>query len=156
MLRDVQYLGVYKSDLDNILEDFYLPALSVANSYDRAVGYFSASTISYAAQALSVFVRQGGQIRLILGAFSDAQDIEAVREGHRLREISEKIGSELLDHIADVSDELFQNRFETLAWLVAHGRLEVKIALDGPTPLMPGMRVDVFFKPTPPVKAAAN
>ena len=34
--------------------------------------------------------------------------------------------------------------------------LEVKIALDGPTPLMPGMRVDVFFKPTPPVKAAAN
>lgn len=129
MLRDLQYQGVYKSDLDNILEDFYLPALSVANSYDRAVGYFSASTISYAAQALSVFVRNGGQIRLILGAFSDAQDIEAVREGHRLREISEKIGAELLDHIANVSDELFQNRFETLAWLVAHGRLEVKIAL---------------------------
>lgn len=129
MLRDLQYQGVYKSDLDNILEDFYLPALSVANSYDRAVGYFSASTISYAAQALSVFVRKGGQIRLILGAFSDAQDIEAVREGHRLREISEKIGTELLDHVANVSDELFQNRFETLAWLVAHGRLEVKIAL---------------------------
>lgn len=129
MLRDLQYQGVYKSDLDNILEDFYLPALSVANSYDRAVGYFSASTISHAAQALSVFVRKGGQIRLILGAFSDAQDIEAVREGHRLREISEKIGAELLDHIANVSDELFQNRFETLAWLVAHGRLEVKIAL---------------------------
>ncbi|HUS96266.1 MAG TPA: efflux RND transporter periplasmic adaptor subunit [Hyphomicrobiaceae bacterium] len=34
--------------------------------------------------------------------------------------------------------------------------LEVKIALDGPTPLMPGMRVDVFFKNMPPVKAAAN
>ncbi len=26
-------------------------------------------------------------------------------------------------------DELFQNRFETLSWLVAHGRLDVKIAL---------------------------
>ncbi|MCB1509465.1 MAG: efflux RND transporter periplasmic adaptor subunit [Hyphomicrobiaceae bacterium] len=34
--------------------------------------------------------------------------------------------------------------------------LEVKIALDGQTPLMPGMRVDVFFKPTQPVKAAAR
>lgn len=129
MLRDLQYQGVYKSDLDNILEDFYFPALSVANQYDRAVGYFSASTINYAAQALSTFVKNGGQIRLILGAFSDLEDIEAVKEGHRQREISEKIGAELLDHIANVSDELFQNRFETLAWLVAHGRLEVKIAL---------------------------
>ncbi len=129
MLRDLQYQGVYKSDLDNILEDFYFPALSVANQYDRAVGYFSASTISYAAQALSVFVKNGGQIRLILGAFSDAQDIEAIKEGHRQKDISEKIGAELLGHIVNVSDDLFQNRFETLAWLVAHGRLEVKIAL---------------------------
>jgi HlyD family secretion protein len=34
--------------------------------------------------------------------------------------------------------------------------LEVKIALDGETPLMPGMRVDVFFKKKDPVKAAAS
>jgi superfamily II DNA or RNA helicase len=129
MLRELHYQGVYKSDQNNILEDFYFPTLSVASSYDRAVGFFSASTISYAAQALSVFVKNGGQIRLILGAFSDPEDIEAVKEGYRQKEIADKIGEELIAMIADVSDELFQNRFETLAWLVAHGRLEVKIAL---------------------------
>lgn len=129
MLRDLSYKGVYKSDLDNILEDFYFPALSVANSYDRAVGFFSASTISYAAQALSVFVKHGGKIRLILGAFSDVQDLEAVKQGYKEKEISEKIGAELLAMISNVSDELFQNRFDTLSWLVAHGRLDVKIAL---------------------------
>ena len=129
MLRDLSYKGVYKSDLDNILEDFYFPTLSVANSYDRAVGFFSASTISYAAQALSVFVKHGGKIRLILGAFSDAQDLEAVKQGYKEKEISEKIGAELLAMISNVSDELFQNRFDTLSWLVAHGRLDVKIAL---------------------------
>ncbi|MCE8532264.1 DEAD/DEAH box helicase family protein [Ruegeria pomeroyi] len=129
MLRELSYKGVYKSDLDNILEDFYFPTLSVANSYDRAVGFFSASTISYAAQALSVFVKKGGQIRLILGAFSDREDLEAVKQGYREKEVSEKIGSELLSMISNVSDELFQNRFDTLSWLVAHGRLDVKIAL---------------------------
>lgn len=129
MLRDLSYKGVYKSDLDNILEDFYFPTLSVANSYDRAVGFFSASTISYAAQALSVFVKHGGKIRLILGAFSDAQDLEAVKQGYKEKEISEKIGTELLAMINNVSDELFQNRFDSLSWLVAHGRLDVKIAL---------------------------
>lgn len=129
MLRDLQYKGVYKSDLDNILEDFYLPTLSVANRYNRAVGFFSASTISHAAQAVSVFVKNGGQVRLILGAFSNREDVEAISEGYRQREISEKVGAELLGLISNVSDELFQNRFDTLAWLVAHGRLDVKIAL---------------------------
>ena len=59
MLQDVDFKGVYKSDQSNILEDFYFPALSTAIKYDRAVGFFSASTISYAAQALSVFVERG-------------------------------------------------------------------------------------------------
>ena len=129
MLRDLQYKSVYKSDLDNILEDFYLPALSVAQRYDRAVGFFSASTISYATQALSVFVKNDGKVRLILGAFSDKEDVEAISKGYREREISEKIGAELLNLVSNVSDELFQNRFDTLAWLVTHGRLDVKIAL---------------------------
>ena len=129
MLRELSYKGVYKSDLDNILEDFYIPALSTATSYDRAVGFFSASTISYAAQALSVFVKTGGQIRLILGAFSDREDLEAVSQGYWQKEVSEKIGGEFLAMISNVSDELFQNRFDTLSWLVAHGRLDVKIAL---------------------------
>ena len=129
MLRELTYKGVYKSDQDHILEDFYFPILSLANRYDRAVGFFSSSTISYAMQALSVFVRNGGQIRLILGAFSDRGDLEAIKRGHREREISEKIGAELLLMISNVSDELFQNRFETMSWLVAHGRLDVKIAL---------------------------
>lgn len=129
MLRDISYKGVYKSDQDHILEDFYFPTLSVANRYDRAVGFFSASTISYAAQALSVFAKRGGQIRMILGAFTERADLEAVEQGYKAKEISEKIGSELLSMISNVSDELFQNRFETLSWLVAHGRLDIKIAL---------------------------
>src|SRR3954471_23064961 len=110
MLRDLQYKCVYKSDLDNILEDFYFPTLSFANRYDRAVGFFSASTISYAAQALSVFVKNSGQVRLILGAFSEKEDLDAISQGYRQREISEKIGIELLDMISSVSDDLFQNR----------------------------------------------
>ena len=129
MLRTLQYKGVYKSDTDNILEDFYFPTLSVANRYDRAVGFFSASTISCAAQALSAFVKNGGRVRLILGAFLDKEDVEAISEGYHQREISENIGAEWLGLISNVSDELFQDRIDTLAWLVAYGRLDVKIAL---------------------------
>jgi superfamily II DNA or RNA helicase len=129
MLRDVPVKAVYKSDQDNILEDFYFPTLAVAAAYDRAVGFFSASTLSYAGQALSAFIQGGGKIRLILGAFSDERDIEAVNRGLNLKDISEQIGAHFLAQIGAVSDELFQRRFEALAWLVAHGRLDVKVAL---------------------------
>ena len=129
MLRNLTFKGVYKSDQDHILDEFYFPALSVATQYDRAVGFFSASTLSIASQALSVFVKNGGQIRLILGAFTDREDLEAVKQGYKEKEISKKIGTALLSMISNVRDELFQNRFETLSWLVAYGRLEVKVAL---------------------------
>ncbi|RWD39939.1 DEAD/DEAH box helicase family protein [Mesorhizobium sp.] len=129
MLRDLPLKSVYKSDTDNILDDFYFPALAVANRYDRAVGFFSAATLSYAAQALSCFVKRGGQIRLVLGAFCDQGDLDAVMAGYRQREISEAVGQQLLNEITGPSDELFQNRVEALSWLVAYGRLEVKIAL---------------------------
>ncbi|MEO7892222.1 MAG: DEAD/DEAH box helicase family protein [Vicinamibacterales bacterium] len=129
MLRSVPVKGVYKSDRDNILEDFYLPALSVAISYDRAVGFFSGSTISYAAQALSAFIANGGTMRLIVGAFADARDVEAVRRGEDHRALSQRLGDEFLAVIDESGSELFQERFRTLAWLVAERRLDIKVAL---------------------------
>lgn len=129
MLRDIGAKGVYKSDQDNILEDFYFPALSVAASYDRAVGFFSGSTLSYAAQALSTFITNGGNIRLILGAFADARDIDAVKRGEDLKALAVQIGKQFLTEIEEADDPLFTERFATLAWLVAHNRMEIKIAL---------------------------
>jgi superfamily II DNA or RNA helicase len=129
MLRSVPAKGVYKSDRDNILEDFYLPALSVATFYDRAVGFFSGSTISYAAQALSAFVANSGRMRLIVGAFADARDIEAIQRGEDARALSERIGKEFLAALDESSGELFEERFRTLAWLVAERRLDIRVAL---------------------------
>ena len=129
MLRDLSLKGVYKSDKDNILRDFYFPTLENAVSFDRAVGFFSASTISYAAQALSAFIAKQGNIRLVVGALTSEDDLAAIQEGYRVKEISERLGDNMLEILASTQDELFKNRLETISWLVANGRLEVKIAL---------------------------
>lgn len=128
-LRNIQTKGVYKSDRDNILEDFYFPALSAAVRYDRAVGFFSSSTITYAAQALSTFTANGGRMRLIVGAFTDARDIAAIKRGEDQKRISEEIGEQFLAAIEEAQGEVFEQRFRTLAWLVAEGRLDIRVAL---------------------------
>lgn len=129
MLRNLKIKGVYKSDQDDILRDFYFPTLSVATRYDRAVGFFSASTLSQAAQALSIFIRGGGKIRLIVGAFSEQSDIEAIKQGLRKKEISDRLGTEFVAQLDDANDALFQQRFKALAWLVGQGRLDIRVAL---------------------------
>lgn len=129
MLRALKLKPVYRSETDSILDDFYLPALSVSNSYDRAVGYFSAAMISYAAQGLSAFVKNDGKMRLIIGGELDPADEQAMQAGYDMRKISEKLGMQIVDTIDRVDDALLHRRLEALAWLIGCGRLDIKIAL---------------------------
>lgn len=129
MLRALNLKAVYRSDEDNILEDFYLPALSVANHYDRAVGYFSAAMLSYAAQGISAFLQNDGKMRLIIGGELAAEDDRAIREGYEMRSISERFGLNIVDAIERVNDALFYRRLEALSWLIGCGRLDIKVAL---------------------------
>lgn len=129
MLRNLGLKAVYRSDEDNILEDFYIPALSVAVSYQRAVGYFSAAMLSFAAQGLSAFVENNGTMQLVIGGELHPDDEEAIRKGYDIRHVSERLGLQIADMIDSISDALCYRRLEALAWLVATGRLDIKIAL---------------------------
>jgi superfamily II DNA or RNA helicase len=129
VLRDLPLKAVYRTETDNILEDFYIPVLSQAVSYDRAVGFFSAGMISYAAQGLSAFVENEGKMRLIVGGELEPQDARAIAEGYDTRALIEKLGRLIVDTLEGVSDALFSRRLEALSYLIASGRLDVKIAL---------------------------
>jgi superfamily II DNA or RNA helicase len=129
MLRDFPFKQVYRSDTDHILRDFYVPALTESVSYDRAVGYFSASMLSYAAQGLSAFVENDGQIRLIVGGELALADFQALVEGYEMREVIEKLGESFVEIIEGVDDQIYNRRLELLSWLVACGRLDLKVAL---------------------------
>ena len=52
----------YSSDTDDLINDFFVPALSRAVRYDRAVGYFTAGALARLAPAL------GGRCFLLGGA----------------------------------------------------------------------------------------
>jgi hypothetical protein len=109
-LRDLYLKAVYRSDRDHILEDFYIPALSTSVEYDRAVGFFSAGMLSYAAQGLSAFIHNAGQMRLIIGGELQPQDEQAIRKGYDLREIARRVGTEVIETIERIDDPLFFRR----------------------------------------------
>lgn len=129
MLRDLNLQPVYRTEDDNILEDFYIPALSESVLYRRAVGFFSARMLSYAAQGISALIENNGRIQLIFGGEISGDDANAIEEGYKQRHIIEQIGEGYLKVIESIADKLCYERLEALSWLVATGRLELKLAL---------------------------
>ena len=129
MLRDLPLKGVYRSDDDNLLEDFYIPALKASKNYDRAVGFFSANMISYAAQGLSALIANDGTMRLIVGGALDSEDADAIQQGYDRRQVLEKLERRLVRTVDEIGDILCYSRLEALSWMVACGSLTVKVAL---------------------------
>src|SRR5262245_15905003 len=106
MLRDLGLRSVYRSDEDNILEDFYIPALRTSVQYDRAVGFFSAGMLSLAAQGLSSLIESDGRMRLIIGGDLDEADFNAIENGYELRRISASFGEKIIHAIENIEDAL--------------------------------------------------
>ena len=129
MLRDLPLKAVYRSESDNLLEDFYIPALRVSTRYDRAVGFFSASMLSLAAQGLSSLIKADGRMRLIVGGELTAEDAEAIERGYDLRELKNRCADILIKTIDQIAEDLTRQRLESVSWMIANGSLDIKIAL---------------------------
>jgi superfamily II DNA or RNA helicase len=117
----------YRSDSSNTIEDFYVPCLGRSVLYRRAVGYFTSQGLAVAAQGLAALIKAGGVMRLVASPHLQPDDLEAIRRGYVARE--DAVTKALIAGIENVQDEIIRDRLNVLAWLVAEGRLEVRIAV---------------------------
>ena len=135
-LRGLAFKPGYDSS-DQVLDTFYVPALSRACSYDRSVGYFRSSALSVAARGMSRFINGGGTVRLLCGAEISAADRDALLGRATLDgAFAERLAERLV-----TDSEVDRRRLEVLAWLAREGRLEVRIAIavdDQGAPLVGG------------------
>jgi len=126
-LKDLRLKRSYDSDSDNILADFYIPALSTSFQYSRLTGFFSSTTLAVAAKGISGFIRNGGSIRLITGAAFSKQDIEAIKEAYEDPETV--LEREALQELTNLENEFVKDHVRALGWMVANKRLRIKVAI---------------------------
>lgn len=123
---DVEIKPEYRSRLDNVMKDFYIPVLKQAVLYKRAVGFFSSTALLEMSAGLCGLVKNGGKIQLIASPRLSAEDIEAINEGLRRRD--EVIEEALIRELADPKGPREVARLNLLSNLIASGVLEIKIA----------------------------
>ena len=128
MLSDLPLRQSYRSNRDDLVSDFYVPCLSQATLYRRAVGYFTSSALSLAATGLRPFIERRGRMRLVASPYFNAEDIEAIKQGYLGRE--EIISRALLRGLSGEPESVvMRDRLGFLAWLVSEGLLDIKIAV---------------------------
>src|SRR5690554_3195682 len=127
-LKDIALKSTYRSSSDDILKDFYLPALKKMKRYDRAVGYYSTSLLIYALQGVRSIVENEGEMRLIVGYPLSPDEFEALVEANELKQISSIINKELIDLLDNSNSDIEKYRIKLFTLLVATGRLKIKFA----------------------------
>lgn len=117
-----------------LLEKLYVPALCEAVRYDRSCSYFSSSALSAAARGFAGLIRRlascvavpkPAPIRLLVNEELAEEDVRALTETGD----AAKLEAQLLKRFKTPREALEKSRLEMLAWLVAKGFLEVRVAL---------------------------
>lgn len=116
----------YDTSADNVINDFFLPLLKSADSYDRGVGFFSAGWLRCAAEGMADFATRGGVARWITSPILSESDIDAIVN---CDDVVAKIDVEILRNVQALKTELEQNTLNALAWMVYDKIVEFRFAL---------------------------
>ena len=125
-LSDRHWKIGYGSDEDNLITDFYIPALECALQYDRKAGFFNSSILSRVARGIGALLENQGRMRLIMGCQFSPEDLQAVQQGYALRDA---LTSRLDTDLTPPSSFAQLKHFEILSWLIANQYLDIRIAI---------------------------
>lgn len=126
ILQDRAWQLKYSREDGDLVSRFYVPALSCAIRYDRTTGYFKAGSLALAARGIENLALANGKMRLLVGCTLDQEEVDAIEKG--LAEVDLIKSKVELEPPASVSQNE-REALELLAWLIARGILEVRVAL---------------------------
>lgn len=127
-LRTSKLPVVLNTSEADIIQDFFVPALSNSIRYDRGVGFFSAAWLRLAAKGMVQFASNSGRARWVTSPILSERDWLAMQHGEAARH--DIVLRQVLEQsIDDLEKSLHQDTLSALAWMIADDILDFKLAL---------------------------
>ena len=117
-LRDIELKEEYRSDIDDIVAEFFFPCLSHCIEYDRCVDFLSIQTLATIAMAFDNFAIGKAKLRMVTG--------------HRFRTEDLNLFTKLFSEKYTKSFEgkfIKDSKIQRLQNIVNKGQIELKIAI---------------------------
>lgn len=125
-LKELNTADIYFPPKDNVITDFFIPALKCCTRYDRATGFFTSSALIEVSVGVCDLAKRGGKIRVITSPRLYPDDVKAIRLGYERKQV---IGDSMIKHFEEPDDSESLDRLALLAELISKGILEMKIAV---------------------------
>jgi DNA phosphorothioation system restriction enzyme len=124
-LRSLDIADRYRSDHEDVVAGFYVPALSVSVSYSRAVGYFTSTSLALFARGVREFADRGGTMRLVASPHLNEDDVIDIERGYEIRKVIERA---TLRELAVEDRDAILDGLGLIGRLIAEQRLDIKLA----------------------------
>jgi len=124
--QDLEIKNEYRSLLDSVAKDFYVPLLSQAVKYQRAVGFFSSSCLVEISKGIAALAQNGGKIQLVASPDLSDEDIEAIKSGYAMRD--QVVKNAVRREMTEGKNAFEKARLNLLANLISDNVLDIKIA----------------------------
>lgn len=135
--QELNFKEHYDSQKDNLLKDFYIPALANSKKYRRVVGYFNSKSLASVALGLKDFILNNGKMDLLCGVDLNPADVNMVKFASQHPE--EILTSNFLNELESIEDEIVKNHVKVLGWMIANKLLRLRVAV----------KIDEYGNPAP-------
>lgn len=126
--RNLEIKHNYFGNGIDILNDFLLPLLSDAVSYDRLTSFYTIESLLAISQGIESLFENGGKMRLIIGIHSVPTEVlDAVSKSEAFSTQISEIRESVKRDIASLTDFLEKKRIATIAWMIEDGLLEIRV-----------------------------
>lgn len=125
--RDLQIKKSYiNHGTENFVDCLLNPALKLAKTYCRSVGFFSSSVFKLLINSLPSFIRNGGKINLIVSPTLSEDDVTAIQLGYERKE--DLVNRKFIESFKSEIRRFDDTGLEVLSELVARNILDIKVA----------------------------
>jgi len=117
---------IYILPKDDVAGGVITPGMSASSSAEVMIGFFASQALAEIAPGLASYLRgTSAPLRLIVSPYLSAADQAALRSGIDAEALAH---TKIVDALPD-ADALASHTLACLAWLIAQGRLQMKVAL---------------------------
>lgn len=125
--QELNFKEHYDSQKDNLLKDFYIPALANSKKYRRVVGFFNSKSLASVALGLKDFILNNGKMDILCGVDLNPSDVNMVKFASEHPE--DILTSSFLDELDSIEDEIVKNHVKVLGWMIANKLLRIRVAV---------------------------
>ncbi|WP_330632926.1 DEAD/DEAH box helicase family protein [Halocatena halophila] len=129
-MKELDLPGVIETSDVDFADEFYNPALNVAVEYKRGVGYFTSNWFKFASKGLKGLAENEGTAKWIISPILEEDDWKTLQKGEEAKR-SQELYDRLSTMVPNIEEGLEKETRNTIAWMIADGLLDIKIAITG-------------------------